>query len=879
MKNNIIQELDKAKNSKILVLYQKQITNKIWNTIIKLTDLESLDFHDCDFVNAPHSFYKFSKLKYLRFHKCNLTKFPTDITKIKTLKNIDISFNILNDIPEDFQKLNKLEELDLSVTGITNYSFLENFKNLKRVNLSYNKLNKFPQQLLALNNLTDINLNGNNISELPKEISTLNGLNIIDLEYNNLKTIPKNISYVKKLKYLRLSNNQIINISSELFKLQYLSQLLLENNQINHIPAEISQLSNLKQLELSGNRITNIPADISKLSKLYYINLKDNSINFLEFGYNISIEKQDTRYLSFKKYHQNDKTAILNLNNLGYEIQYGGNLIFLKTDNAHAYISITDNSGILSAAELVKIDLEKDYKPDKIYKANLLISTFGTKETQQQILSNIRSNFEKWITKENIKSRFFLYPLKSGKDNEIEIDYDKLLKYKAASQYAYFDDQKGKKIPVSDLLKYIEPKYIDFKKEWMGANYITKIGIKNLKLFESIEFNLSPRINILLGHNGLGKTSILQGITIGLLPTENIDKSDNFIEYIKHRNERAEIYINYGENEQRIIHVIPSGLSEMQHIENPPQILLSYGVNLNADTKIDTNFYENITQGNGGLYSTKSIFKDYSNDFNNPLIILYELQKDSKQQHNLKNIIKLIVDKINEYLNLVSENEKIQLIERNDHFYFKDLNNNNLKLHNLSEGYKDHILLISDILFRIIGARNILLKDEEINNDILIKAKGVILIDEFDRHLHPVWQRRLLFQLKKDFPNIQFILTTHNIFSLQSAVDAIAHQILTTKTGIRIDSSKIETENILSIMRKFYTKDFFDYETQNKLNLFSKYLDKIHDGEIGFVYSEDFYDAVKKLDNMGEEIQAIIASQLLQLNSSLKKIGKKEFVL
>ncbi len=615
------------------------------------------------------------------------------------------------------------------------------------------------------------------------------------------------------------------------------------------------------------------PDILSQSDKFYAIGLKDNPIILLEFGYYISIEKKDTPYLSFKEFHKKAKNDIFNLTDLGYNIEYEKDLIILKTDDAHAFISIGNDTSMTVA------EIYDGIKPNEIYKANLLISTFGTQEAQQKILFNIRSKIEQRLTKEQIKSRFFYYPSKNDLDSEIEIDYDKLLKYKAANQYAFFDDQNEKKIPVSDLLKYIEKENIFFKKEWKGTNYITKIEIKNLKLFEHIEIKLSPRINILLGHNGLGKTSVLQGITMGLLPTENIDKSDNFTEYIKHKNERAEIYINYGEKEQRSIHVIPSGLSEMQNIALPSHILLSYGVNLNADTKINTQFYEEIIQGNAKLYSTKSIFKDYSNDFNDPLLILYELQKESKHKPKIKEIVKLIVNKINEYLNLISEKEKIQLIEENDFFSLKDLNSNKLKLQNLSEGYKDHILLISDILFRIISARNNLFKEATIDENIFKRAKGVIIIDEFDRHLHPVWQRRLLLQLKKDFIDIQFILTTHNIFSLQSAVGATAHQVLIRKNKIQIESSKIKAENILNIIREFYTTDFFDYETQNELNLLSEYLDKIHEGKIELVYSEKFRKTVKKLNNMGEEIQSIIASQLLQLNSALKKIGKKEFAL
>ena len=44
--------------------------------------------------------------------------------------------------------------------------------------------------------------------------------------------------------------------------------------------------------------------------------------------------------------------------------------------------------------------------------------------------------------------------------------------------------------------------------------------------------------------------------------------------------------------------------------------------------------------------------------------------------------------------------------------------------------------------------------------------EGIVLIDEFDKHLHPRWQSKLVNQLTKTFPKIQFIMTTHNPMSI-----------------------------------------------------------------------------------------------------------------
>ncbi len=43
---------------------------------------------------------------------------------------------------------------------------------------------------------------------------------------------------------------------------------------------------------------------------------------------------------------------------------------------------------------------------------------------------------------------------------------------------------------------------------------------------------------------------------------------------------------------------------------------------------------------------------------------------------------------------------------------------------------------------------------------------GIVLIDEIDEHLHPSWQKRLIPTLKKRFPKIQFVGTTHSAMSI-----------------------------------------------------------------------------------------------------------------
>lgn len=80
----------------------------------------------------------------------------------------------------------------------------------------------------------------------------------------------------------------------------------------------------------------------------------------------------------------------------------------------------------------------------------------------------------------------------------------------------------------------------------------------------------------------------------------------------------------------------------------------------------------------------------------------------------------------------------------------------------LSDGYRNMVGMVADIAHR--AAR----LNPHLGKYAAEKTKGVVLIDEIDLHLHPKWQRRVVMDLKRAFPEIQFIASTHSPFILQS---------------------------------------------------------------------------------------------------------------
>ncbi len=88
----------------------------------------------------------------------------------------------------------------------------------------------------------------------------------------------------------------------------------------------------------------------------------------------------------------------------------------------------------------------------------------------------------------------------------------------------------------------------------------------------------------------------------------------------------------------------------------------------------------------------------------------------------------------------------------------------------MSDGYRAALALLTDILRHLINTYGIDgLTERSPDGRIVVKRSGVVLIDEIDAHLHPEWQREIGFWLKRHFPNIQFLVTTHSPLICQAA--------------------------------------------------------------------------------------------------------------
>lgn len=74
----------------------------------------------------------------------------------------------------------------------------------------------------------------------------------------------------------------------------------------------------------------------------------------------------------------------------------------------------------------------------------------------------------------------------------------------------------------------------------------------------------------------------------------------------------------------------------------------------------------------------------------------------------------------------------------------------------LSDGIRNMIGLVADIAFRATKLNG------HLGEKAALSTPGIVLIDEVDMHLHPAWQQTVLASLRRAFPEMQFIVTTHS---------------------------------------------------------------------------------------------------------------------
>jgi predicted ATP-binding protein involved in virulence len=140
--------------------------------------------------------------------------------------------------------------------------------------------------------------------------------------------------------------------------------------------------------------------------------------------------------------------------------------------------------------------------------------------------------------------------------------------------------------------------------------------------------------------------------------------------------------------------------------------------------------------------------------------------KNAPEREQLDILLELLQDE------LMPKGMNIQRVDA-DGLWLADRNGAELSWGEMSDGYRAALALLTDIIRHLSfahqdkGLGSLLERNAE--GRLYVKSTGVVLIDEIDAHLHPEWQRDIGFWLKRHFPNIQFLVTTHSPIICQAA--------------------------------------------------------------------------------------------------------------
>jgi len=638
---------------------------------------------------------------------------------------------------------------------------------------------------------------------------------LTDVEFETL------IPYFDKLtvKAAFIDNSWRGDIYSDLAELKNLSQLYFYYADLIETEKFIEDgLLKLKYIDILGFyscKIKKFPNSIFKLKHLQNLPIFNSFDNLPNIHFYRKNHKIDLAKVFEKVFQQNSNT-------IDYESFYWGfkfqEFIIILNSASDEFMTIFDEN----------IDCDVYFlNPEKIYQSyQTAISVF--KEVDSKLDCFEKENNELRCTTIYDGELISVYELKQrysiGEKKYKDFFIDKLLKNVGGEGLLAEIRNEGKKEQARKTLQFDEKN-----------KHIESIKISNFKLFNTLTINKLDKINIIVGKNGCGKTSLLQAIALGLIPQHSTDWIPTQYGYnylnslINSRTQNDDIYseiiLKWSQFESNHRLYKDSFLAEQ---ELPHTYLaLGYGENLftNPQTGADI-FMKDLAEGEGKTYSIETLFNNYNTTLPNPLEILNYLNNNSFEQYptetklELKEIGKILLETLNRFLSLQPiDNYRIEKTDFS--FHFIDKKGTKLTLYQISEGYRTNIVLLTDVLIRIVSARKKLFVKPVAIENIFQTVKGTILIDEFDKHLHPVWQRTFLSALESELPNIQFFLTTHNVVALQSAE---GHKALILNENGEVESKQIPVGySIEALYKEFFGNQFFSNEVTAKIAKLKEY--------------------------------------------------------
>jgi len=319
---------------------------------------------------------------------------------------------------------------------------------------------------------------------------------------------------------------------------------------------------------------------------------------------------------------------------------------------------------------------------------------------------------------------------------------------------------------------------------------IQKLTLTNVRAFEQAEFTFQPGMNLLVGVNGAGKSTVLDALRIVLARTvpkftvARTPRGTNFEpDGVRIGESSLTVNTSFLLSDQRFnyLHHLPreksipnpewvddktkpstiefKERSELepndrtlfkkikQSMEQPSALYFSAHRSI-LDTKQPSERFQSPAFGDALIHDRGLKVREYAEWWLAQEALIKENSESNRYRRRLSVLSETVCDFLDGCTKLYAESdpEPALIIE-------KDGKAINVRF--MSDGERSIIALVLDIARRLAESNPRL---EHPNQD----GKAVVLIDELDLHLHPSWQRTIVNRLTRTFPNCQFICTTHS---------------------------------------------------------------------------------------------------------------------
>lgn len=341
--------------------------------------------------------------------------------------------------------------------------------------------------------------------------------------------------------------------------------------------------------------------------------------------------------------------------------------------------------------------------------------------------------------------------------------------------------------------------------------YISKVILKNIRGFENLEFELKRADGtyagwtVFTGDNGSGKSTLLKAIAIGLTGKDTAralqpsfhrwvregapeQKATIQLEIVRCSEDDAisdsgrnpvagfpaKIILKNGGKETSLQTAIPD--KKPKNYSTPDRTIWSSDANgwfscgygpfrrvFGASPEAARQMVAPSTERFVTMFQEAASLAEVDQWLRN--LKHKELEDKSAGKEQLELLMGILQD------DLMPNQITVDRVD-SDGLWLKDRNGVRLSWGEMSDGYRAALALLADILRHLINAYGVSgLAERGPDGKHFIKRSGVVLIDEIDAHLHPEWQREIGFWLRRHFPHIQFLVTSHSPIICQAADD------------------------------------------------------------------------------------------------------------